>query len=139
MQSSADNDEDPESLEIPGPPVVAGACNFVVAATFTLLRTGRPSVRSVELDTLDPSPQVNAGHAATPIQPVSLLAPGALPDAHQPDPKIRLVARGIWSAVTRRGRLLDPQAGDGSGDDELLDLLGALEDVEGMPIVFGAS
>jgi len=33
--------------------------------------------------------------------------------------------------------LLDPQPGDGPGDHELLDLLGALENVEGLPDVFG--
>lgn len=32
-----------------------------------------------------------------------------------------------------RGELLDPQARDGPGDDELLDLFGALEDVEDPP------
>ena len=30
------------------------------------------------------------------------------------------------------GQLLDPQATDGPGDDQLLDLLGAFEDVEGL-------
>jgi hypothetical protein len=32
--------------------------------------------------------------------------------------------------------LLDAQAGDGPGDHQLLDLLGALEDVEGVPTPF---
>jgi len=32
----------------------------------------------------------------------------------------------------REEELLDAEAGDGPGDDELLDLLGALEDVEAL-------
>ena len=44
-------------------------------------------------------------------------------------------------APTRRPlwRLLDAQAGDGPGDHELLDLLGALEDVEGLASASGRS
>ena len=33
----------------------------------------------------------------------------------------------------RTEELLDAEAGDGPGDHELLDLLGAFEDVEGLP------